>query len=159
MVLTEDHLFQDQDLFPGTQNMVDLEDSLSMTDHKEMERMIRIMIQELHKLLFLDVCHCGTCNQIKTDCQEIKKMLEKLEMKRVHEVSAEEFSATAINLCSQELAVAEEMMINFTYTDSGRKLMILDIGAPVSLAGISWMEQYLQEFGLTIEQMNSVECN
>ena len=29
----------------------------------------------------------------------------------------------------------------------------------MSLAGISWMEQYLQEFGLTIEQMNSVPCN
>ena len=37
--------------------------------------------------------------------------------------------------------------------------MILDLGAPVSLAGISWMEQYLQEFGLTIDQMNSVPCN
>ena len=37
--------------------------------------------------------------------------------------------------------------------------MILDLGAPVSLAGISWMEQYLQEFGLTIEQMNSVSCH
>ena len=34
--------------------------------------------------------------------------------------------------------------------------MILDCQAPVSLAGISWMEQYLQEFGLTIEQMYSV---
>ena len=53
----------------------------------------------------------------------------------------------------------EEMRINFTYTDSGKQLMILDIGAPVSLACISWMEQYLQEFGLTVEQMNSVKCN
>ena len=87
-------------------------------------------------------------------------MLEKLEMKRVHEVSAES-STTTINLCSQELEVAEEMemAINYTYKDSGRQLMILDIGAPVSLAGISWMEQYLQEFGLTIEQMNSVPCH
>ena len=65
-----------------------------------------------------------------------------------------------VNLCSQELDVAEEMemTINYTYKDSGRQLMILDIGTPVSLAGISWMEQYLQEFGLTIEQMNSVPC-
>ena len=37
--------------------------------------------------------------------------------------------------------------------------MILDLGAPVSLAGISWMEQYLQEFGLTIEQINSFSCH
>ena len=78
-------------------------------------------------------------------------MLEKPETKRVHELSTEEFSTTAIDLCSQELAVAKEMRINYTYTDSGRQLMILDIGAPVSLAGISWMELYLQEFGLAIE--------
>ena len=37
--------------------------------------------------------------------------------------------------------------------------MILDLGAPVYLAGISWMEQYLQEFVLTIEQINSVSCH
>ena len=37
--------------------------------------------------------------------------------------------------------------------------MILDCGAPVSLAGISWMEQYLQEFNLTIDQMSSTNCN
>ena len=51
------------------------------------------------------------------------------------------------------------MTINYTYKESGRQLMILDCGAPVSLAGISWMEQYLQEFGLTIDQMVSVPCN
>ena len=48
------------------------------------------------------------------------------------------------------------MTINYTYKDSGRQLMILDLEAHVSLAGISWMQQYLQEFGLTIEQMNSI---
>ena len=55
--------------------------------------------------------------------------------------------------------MAKEMKINYTYTESGKQLMILDIGAPVSLAGILWMEQYLQEFRLTIEQMNSAKCN
>ena len=29
----------------------------------------------------------------------------------------------------------------------------------MSLAGISWMEQYLQEFGLTIEHMNCFSCH
>ena len=91
-------------------------------------------------------CRCGTCNQIETDCQYIKKLLEKLNIKKLYEVSTEESSATAINLCSQELA----MMINYTYTDSECQLIILDIGAQVSLTGISWMEQYLQEFGMTI---------
>ena len=51
------------------------------------------------------------------------------------------------------------MTIKYTYKDSGRQLMIPNCGAHVSLAGISWMEQYLQEFGLTIDQMNSVSCN
>ena len=67
-------------------------------------------------------------------------MLKKLEAKRIHEVSTEESSTTAINLCSQELIITEKMMINYTYTKSGRQLMILDIRAPVSLAGISWMK-------------------
>ena len=45
------------------------------------------------------------------------------------------------------------------YKDSGRQLMILYCGAQVSLAGIPWMEQYLQEFGLTIDHMASTPCN
>ena len=82
-------------------------------------------------------------------------MLEKLDPKKVHEVSTD----TMINLCNKEIVIAEEMNINYTYDDSDKQLMVLDIGAPVSLAGISWMKQYLQEFGLTIEEMNSVPCN
>ena len=54
--------------------------------------------------------------------------------------------------------MVEEMHINYTYTESGKQMMILDISAPVTSAGISWMTQYLQEFGLTIEQLNSIEC-
>ena len=86
-------------------------------------------------------------------------MLEEMKTKKIHEVTSE--LPTTINLCSQEPDVAEgmELVINYSYEDSGRQLMILNIGAPVSLAGISWMEQYLQEFGLTIEQMNSFPCN
>ena len=44
------------------------------------------------------------------------------------------------------------------YTDLGRQIIILDIGAPVRLAGVAWMTQYLKEFNLTIEEMKSVEC-
>ena len=50
-------------------------------------------------------------------------------------------------------------MIKYTYTDLGRQMMILDIGAPLSLAGVSWMTQYLQEFGLNIDDMKCVSCN
>ena len=55
--------------------------------------------------------------------------------------------------------MGNEMTINYTYTEFGKQMMILDIGSPVSLAGIPWMTQYLQEFGLTIEQLNSIKCS
>ena len=54
--------------------------------------------------------------------------------------------------------MGEDMTINYTYTEFGKQMMILDIGAPVSLAGIPWMTQYLQEVGLTIKQLSSVKC-
>ena len=37
--------------------------------------------------------------------------------------------------------------------------MILDIGALVSIAGVSWMRQYLEEFDLEIGDMKSVSCH
>ena len=51
----------------------------------------------------------------------------------------------------------EEFLIN--YTDLGHQVMILDLEAPVSLAGIQWLEQYLGEFDLTIEEMESLPCH
>ena len=63
-----------------------------------------------------------------------------------------------VNLC-EATAVPEEMMINYTYTDQGRQMMILDLGAPVSIAGVPWMKQYLAGFGLEIDNMKSVSCN
>ena len=81
-------------------------------------------------------------------------MLEKLDPKKVHEASADKM----INMGNTELELAEELNINYTHNDLDKQLMVLDIGAPVSLAGIPWVKQYLQEFGLTIEEMNSVPC-
>ena len=63
-----------------------------------------------------------------------------------------------MNLC-EATAVPEEMMINYTYTDQGRQMMILDLGAPVSVSGVPWMNQYLAGFGLEIERLKSVSCN
>ena len=51
------------------------------------------------------------------------------------------------------------MVINYTYTDQGRQMMILDLGAPVSVAGIPWMKQYLAGFDLEIENLKGVPCN
>ena len=96
---------------------------------------------------------------MKSDCREINKMLEKLSTTKVHEVSTQETSVKLVNLCGQDIAEEMELTMTYIYKDSGRQLMILDCGAPVSLAGISWMEQYLQEFGLTIDQMASTSCD
>lgn len=70
-------------------------------------------------------------------------------------------SPAAVNLCDKvkDVAVAKEVIVNYTYTDLGRQMMILDMGAPLSLTGVSWMTQYLEEFGLKIEDMKSVSCN
>ena len=54
--------------------------------------------------------------------------------------------------------IGEELVINHTYMDLDRQVMILDIGALVSIVGVSWMTQYLEEFDLTIDEMKSVEC-
>ena len=86
-------------------------------------------------------CRCVNCGQVKSDCQEIKKMLKEMNTKRVHEVSVTDTLAKSVNLCSQELLEEVELIMNYTYKDSGRQLMIFDCGAPVSLAGIPWMEQ------------------
>ena len=38
------------------------------------------------------------------------------------------------------LSESLEMVINYTYRDMGHQMVILDIGAPVSIAGVSWMK-------------------
>ena len=65
---------------------------------------------------------------------------------------------TKVNLC-EDASVVEEMVINYTCTDLGRQIVILDIGSPVSIAGVLWMKQCLKEFNLEIEDMKSVSCN
>ena len=66
-------------------------------------------------------------------------IVEKMDVMRVNEISTEVTLARAINLCIQDVVIGEEMKIIYTYKDLRRQMMILDIGAPVSLAGVSWM--------------------
>ena len=51
------------------------------------------------------------------------------------------------------------MVISYIYTDMGHQMMILDIGAPMSIAGVSWMIQYLREFGQTNKEIKLTKCN
>ena len=77
------------------------------------------------------------CIQFKVDNIDIKKLLtEKVEVKRVNEFTTEVTPATAVNLWNHDIGMGEELQINYTYTDLGRQLMILDLGAPVSLARV-----------------------
>ena len=44
-------------------------------------------------------------------------------------------ASLSVNLCKEGFRLSEELLVN--YTEIGRQMMILDIGAPVSLAGVS----------------------
>ena len=50
------------------------------------------------------------------------------------------------------------MLGNYGNREMGRQMMILDIGAPVSVAGVTWMTQYLEEFGRSIGELKSTKC-
>ena len=54
------------------------------------------------------------------DCENIRKFAKELK----------------INWC-KNITVNEEIVVN--YTEKGKQVMILDLGAPVSVAGTEWM--------------------
>merc|ERR1711873_198333 len=60
-----------------------------------------------------------------------------------------------VNWC-EEFTVNEEILVNFT--EKGKQVMILDLGALVSLAGNEWMNQYLEDHGLELKDLKSSEC-
>ena len=97
-------------------------------------------------------CKCFTCTENAKTCKRIEEIL----LKKIYiKLTETKQDAAAVNLCEE----AKEVMINYTYTDLGRQMMILDTGVLLSLAGVSWMTQYLEEFGLKVEDMKSVSCN
>ena len=61
-----------------------------------------------------------------------------------------------MNLC-EEYTMNEEFQVN--YTEKEKQIMILDIGAPVSLAGMEWMTQYLKEYNLEINDLKTSDCH
>ena len=48
-------------------------------------------------------------------------------------------------------------MVN--YIEKGKQVIILDLGAPVSLAGNEWMDQYLKDHGLEVKDLKSSQCH
>merc|ERR1711989_38198 len=63
------------------------------------------------------------------DCEKMRKTAKELN----------------VNWC-EEFTMNEEILVNFT--EKGKQVMILDLGAPVSLAAKEWMNQYLKDHGL-----------
>ena len=86
-------------------------------------------------------CRCNNCYNNKKTLQEIKDLLlKKLDVKLVGQNSP----LANVNLC-EATTIPEEMVINYTYTDQGRQMMILDLGAPVSIAGLPWIGSIWQD--------------
>merc|ERR1712243_199481 len=71
--------------------------------------------------------NCIGCKCV--DCEKMRKNAKELN----------------VNWC-EEYKLNEEILVN--YTEKGKQVMILDLGAPVSLAGNEWMDQYLKDHGL-----------
>merc|ERR1712240_994543 len=59
-------------------------------------------------------------------------------------------------MCSDGFQLDEEILVN--YTEKGKQVMILDLGAPVSVARKEWMDQYLMDYELELKDMKMSEC-
>ena len=60
-----------------------------------------------------------------------------------------------VNLC-EGYNLDEEYLVN--YMEKSKQVMILDIGAPVSLVGKGWIEKYLEEHEVRMEDLNRERC-
>ena len=84
-----------------------------------------------------DKVKCTACR-----CDGCKKRQEK----------ADEMS---VNWCEMG-DMDEEYLVN--YAIGSRRVMVLDIGAPVSLVGKEWIEEYLGEHEMSMEDLESQKC-
>ena len=50
----------------------------------------------------------------------------------------------------------EEFLVH--YAEGKERIMILDLGAPLSLAGHEWIQRYLREYGMYVVDFKAVEC-
>ena len=60
-----------------------------------------------------------------------------------------------VNWCEESKENGEAQV---SVTEKSNQVMILDLGAPVSVAGNKWIEQYLKDHGLELKKLNTVEC-
>ena len=67
-------------------------------------------------------------------------------------------STTAVNLIHKDMVVNLYDAYAVEKIQREEKIMILDLGALVSLAGRPWLSMHLEKFDCTIEDMVSLSC-
>ncbi len=77
-------------------------------------------------------CKCESCEKVVNLAKELK-----------------------INWC-QNITLNEEIVVNFT--ENRKHVMILDLGAPVSVAGTEWMNKYLKDHNLKLDNLEVHKC-
>merc|ERR1711873_134161 len=100
------------------------------SDEREKEK-ARGMSRNRNKKHACIACKC-------VDCERMKKNSDGLN----------------VNWCEE---YNEEILVNFT--EKGQQVMILDLGAPVSIAGEAWIKQYLENHGVKLRDLKSHECH
>ena len=83
---------------------------------------------------------CIACKCI--DCERIRKISEDLN----------------VNYCEDWCEDFNEV-ISVNFTERGKQVMILDLGAPVSVVGEEWMDQYLRDYELELKDMKMSACH
>ena len=78
-------------------------------------------------------CKCESCEKLLNLANEVK-----------------------VNWC-QNITVDEEIVVHFT--ENRKHIMILDLGAPVSVAGNEWMNKYLKDYNLGLENLEVYKCH
>ena len=79
---------------------------------------------------------CIACQCV--DCVRMKKISDELN----------------VNWCEE---FSEEILVNFT--EKGKQVMILDLGAPVSIAEETQIKQYLEIHGIELRDLKTHECH
>ena len=83
---------------------------------------------------------CIACKCI--DCERIRKISEDLN----------------VHYC-EDCCEDYNEVISVNFTERGKQVMILDLGAPVSVAGDAWIKQYLEVQGIELGDLKTHECH
>ena len=77
-------------------------------------------------------CTCDDCKQLRETAKELN-----------------------VNWCKE---YKENERVQGKGSEQSNQIMILDLGAPVSVSGKKWMEEYLEKHGMELQELNKVRC-